>query len=100
MRMRSVSGSFFSASMRLTQPRRAQIGLQPGDVDAEEVRADVLMRDGVDRRARRVHGAGDLDRLDREARVALRVPIGEQRTDDDAGRPRRLCRAIAANRWS
>src|SRR5437763_8685897 len=54
-------------------------------MELEEIAADIRARDRVDRGARRVHGPGDLDRLQREARVGLRVPPGPAGSDDHRG---------------
>ena len=65
--MRSVSGSFFSMSMRLHPAEAAEVALHAGDVDLEEIQADVALRDEIERRARRVHRALDLDRAARRS---------------------------------
>src|SRR5436189_647176 len=62
----------------------AEVALHAGDVDLKEIDADVALRDAVNGRPRRVHFAGDLDVLDREARVGLRVlPDPDAAGDDD-----------------
>src|ERR1044071_3014411 len=62
----------------------AEVVLHAGDVDLEQIEADVALRDAIDRPARRVHFAGNLDVLDREACVGLRVlPDPDSGGDDD-----------------
>src|ERR1051325_71266 len=65
--------------------QRADVAAHAGDVELEEIHAAVLLRDGVERGARRVRGAVDLDGLHRELRARLRVPIRGQRAENDGG---------------
>src|SRR4029079_5192619 len=65
--------------------QRAEVAAHAGDVELEEVHAAVLPGDGVERCARRVRGAVDLDVLDRELRARLRVAVRDQHSQDDPG---------------